>query len=320
MYGFIYITTNHINNKKYIGQRFYDENGRWKNYLGSGLHIKRAIKKYGKENFSKEILQECNSKEELDKAEIYWIDKYNAVESDNFYNIASGGQGGDISIYLSEEQMKDVKDKLSKSHKGLLSGDKNNHSVLTEEQVIEIIDKLLQAESCDDIAKDYGVSYNIIHHIKNHDTWTYLTKDITFPKNRKRRNDGKEVIQYDKKGFIINKFKNIKIASRETNIDYRHISAVCNGKKLSAGGYIWRFKGDDFNKYRIERVGISIDKYDLDGIYVDTYFSLNDANNSISYGKVESVLYGNAKSAGGFYWCKSGETFIIPSYSKKSQT
>ena len=47
MYGFIYITTNHINGKKYIGQRKYDKQGKWKEYLGSGVVLSKAIKKYG---------------------------------------------------------------------------------------------------------------------------------------------------------------------------------------------------------------------------------------------------------------------------------
>lgn len=53
MYGFIYITTNHINVKRYIGQRKYDKNEKWKTYLGSGIILTRAIEKYGKENFFK---------------------------------------------------------------------------------------------------------------------------------------------------------------------------------------------------------------------------------------------------------------------------
>lgn len=62
MYGFIYITTNHINGKKYIGQKNYDKNGRWKEYLGSGIILKQAIQKYGVDNFSKEIIEECETK------------------------------------------------------------------------------------------------------------------------------------------------------------------------------------------------------------------------------------------------------------------
>ena len=73
MYGFIYITTNHINGKKYIGQKKYDKSGKWKKYLGSGLALKNAITKYGVENFSKEIIEELNSVQKNNNALILVI-------------------------------------------------------------------------------------------------------------------------------------------------------------------------------------------------------------------------------------------------------
>lgn len=319
MYGFIYITTNHINNKKYIGQRKYDKNDKWKDYLGSGIHIKRAIQKYGKENFSKEILEECESKEILDQKEKYWISYYNAVESMDFYNIANGGQGGDIYLYLNDEQTNVVKDKLSKSHKGLNSGEKCSKAILTECQVKEIIDMLLKSYTSIEIAEKFGVRKNIIHNIKNHKTWKHLTENLNFPNNRKQRNDGKEVVQYSMDGTIIQTYNSIQEAAKITGIDKRHISAICNGKKNSftANNYVWRFNGDEFDKYQILRDHVSIDKYDKYGNYLNTYNSIKEANDSISFGDVQSVLYGKAKSAGGFYWCKSDEHFSLPNYSKK---
>lgn len=88
---YIYITTNLINNKKYIGQHYgaIDDN-----YLGSGTYITQAIDKYGKENFIKEILEICNQ-ETIDEREKYWIDYYNAVEDNMYYNLREGGSGGD---------------------------------------------------------------------------------------------------------------------------------------------------------------------------------------------------------------------------------
>lgn len=78
---YIYLTTNLINNKKYIGQHDGEEND---SYLGSGTYFLRAVKKYGKEKFKKEILEICDSQEKLDKAERKWIKKYNAVEDEKF--------------------------------------------------------------------------------------------------------------------------------------------------------------------------------------------------------------------------------------------
>jgi len=82
MYGFIYITTNHINGKKYIGQKKYDKYNHWKTYLGSGILLSRAINKYGRENFSKEIIEECETRDKLNAREKYWIFYHDAVNSD----------------------------------------------------------------------------------------------------------------------------------------------------------------------------------------------------------------------------------------------
>ena len=98
MYGFIYLTTNKINGKKYIGMC---KNTHRNGYLGSGMLLKKAIRKYGKENFERIVLEECETLERLSKAEEHWIKFYNAVESDEFYNLTTGGFGGN-SDYLKE--------------------------------------------------------------------------------------------------------------------------------------------------------------------------------------------------------------------------
>ena len=92
MYGYIYLTTNLINNKKYIGQHKASQFDT--KYKGSGKILSKAIKKYGFDNFKTEILYECSSKEELDSKEKYYILLYNADLSSDFYNITPGGSGG----------------------------------------------------------------------------------------------------------------------------------------------------------------------------------------------------------------------------------
>lgn len=115
---YVYITTNLINGKRYIGQH----NGTLDDsYIGSGVALLTAIKKYSKSNFKKEILQICLTQEELDNAEKYWINKYNAVSDKNFYNIAEGGLGGNPIAGLSEEEETERRRKISEA----LKGDKN---------------------------------------------------------------------------------------------------------------------------------------------------------------------------------------------------
>jgi group I intron endonuclease len=84
----IYKTVNVLNGKFYIGQDSKNN----PEYLGSGTLLKRAIKKYGEENFIKETVEVCFTKEELNEREKYWIKETKAQEIG--YNIAEGGQGG----------------------------------------------------------------------------------------------------------------------------------------------------------------------------------------------------------------------------------
>ena len=85
----IYQIRNLINNKKYIGRDSWNRN----RYFGGGKSIKSALKKYGKENFKKEIIEYCNSKEELLEREAYWLKFYNVVEDPNYYNMTLSSKG-----------------------------------------------------------------------------------------------------------------------------------------------------------------------------------------------------------------------------------
>ena len=96
----IYKITNLINNKCYIGQTIKTAEQRWKEHQSHafGSHpndqnktLYKAIRKYGLENFTFEVLQDnIETFEQLDKAEIYWIDYYNSFVKG--YNENFGGQ------------------------------------------------------------------------------------------------------------------------------------------------------------------------------------------------------------------------------------
>lgn len=92
----IYKITNLVNGRWYIGKHI----GTDPSYMGSGKLLKQAFKKYGKESFIKEILEICNSEEELNLREIYWISTTDAVNNPDSYNLAQGGSGGDLSKFI----------------------------------------------------------------------------------------------------------------------------------------------------------------------------------------------------------------------------
>jgi len=87
MFYTIYKTTNLINNKFYIGK--HQTTNLDDGYLGSGKLLNYAIKKYGVENFVKEIIQIFDNEKDMNQAE-----KELVVLSEQSYNLVEGGQGG----------------------------------------------------------------------------------------------------------------------------------------------------------------------------------------------------------------------------------
>jgi hypothetical protein len=85
----IYKITNTINDKYYIGRHSTDNVN--DGYMGSGLWIKNAIRKYGRENFIKEILDEANSSPELWELEKKYVNE-DVVKDENSYNMCVGGK------------------------------------------------------------------------------------------------------------------------------------------------------------------------------------------------------------------------------------
>lgn len=130
----IYKIKNLINGKVYIGQSV-DIYKRWGDHksmaiaekykIGYDYPLYRAFRKYGLENFSFEVIEECD-REELNEREMYYIESYRSYikyEDSNGYNQTLGGDGA-----LGKEFSEETKIKISKANKGKLVGGKNPSS------------------------------------------------------------------------------------------------------------------------------------------------------------------------------------------------
>lgn len=130
----IYRITNNVNGYTYIGQHKTSSILKDDGYMGSGLLIKAAYKKYGIENFTKTIITIGISKKEADILETFYIKK-ERYEGKAQYNIADGAFGGDTSKFIdyskvsnalkgkpkSYEHKQKLKGEFSKEHKENLS-------------------------------------------------------------------------------------------------------------------------------------------------------------------------------------------------------
>lgn len=96
----IYKTTNLINGKIYIGKNKHNNS----KYLGSGRRLIKAIQKYGRDFFLKEIVEYCVSNEYMSEREKYWIDYFDSTNRLIGYNLTKGGEGGDTFTLRSDSE------------------------------------------------------------------------------------------------------------------------------------------------------------------------------------------------------------------------
>lgn len=106
-YGIIYMFTNKVNNKKYIGQTISEKNRYYSHFYNGAKecqYFHAAISKYGKDNFDYEVLYRSELfedtkenkrliKKTLNDKEQFFIKKYNTVDREKGYNITIGGDG-----------------------------------------------------------------------------------------------------------------------------------------------------------------------------------------------------------------------------------
>lgn len=125
----IYKITNLINGKIYIGQ---DSNNN-PNYYGSGVLINKAIKKYGIENFKKDVIEYCNSIDELNEAEIRNIKEYKSRVEFGNYNLTDGGDG-------LKNASKQTRKLMSDRMLGCIPWNKDKKGIYSENTLIKMSD------------------------------------------------------------------------------------------------------------------------------------------------------------------------------------
>lgn len=94
MYGHIYLITNTVNDKHYVGQTKRDPEIRFQEYRRGcyNVYLQRAFDRYGINNFKFEVIDYADSPEELDRKETNYILKYDSF-GENGYNLCLGRNG-----------------------------------------------------------------------------------------------------------------------------------------------------------------------------------------------------------------------------------
>lgn len=147
----IYLITNKVNGKKYVGQTCKTIENRWKKHVSDAMGVRKkrcdylwnAIKKYGPNSFRLEKLRSAKSKEQANEFEKMWISMFWSDSKDYGYNLTKGGAGLlEPSLAtrlklrlgrLGKKQSDETKQRISKAKKGNIASfryDLSNDEIL----------------------------------------------------------------------------------------------------------------------------------------------------------------------------------------------
>ena len=274
VYGYVYKITNNINGKIYVGATTHSIMQRWREHINTAYGnskdnkslFKKAIRKYGKENFTVEMIKRCYGKNELNNSEIEWIEKMNSFafkDNSNGYNSTIGGMG--------------------------IIGYSNNTPVckidIVKGKVIEIFNSIREAEV------NIGVRICTIDK-KNHTSGGYYymyKKDVD-------KYSEEELITYvhsrfdyllyqlDENGKIINIYKDVADLKKKTNVsNVGNIVSCCLGSRRLFHNYQWCYQkdlNDRINKKPRDIIKTSkkINQYSLSGKFIREWNSIIEAS------------------------------------------
>jgi group I intron endonuclease len=213
----LYKTTCLITGRYYIGMHssYKLDDG----YMGSGKRLRRSIRKYGKENHVREIIELFKSRDLLVEAEKNYI-TVNMIKDNNCMNLMSGGTGG-LTRGFGWKHSAETKLKISKGNKGKKLSEKTKQKIS-----VKVSETLIGNKRAVGNKSWVGRKHSKDALIKMRDNHP-LTK---------------EVEMYDLNNNLINTFKSLHEAEFKTGNLRKHISRCCRGLAKTCGKHIWKFK------------------------------------------------------------------------------
>ena len=154
---YIYKITNMVNGKVYIGQSIRPIEKRFQRHINDAVnnvldtHFARAIRTYGEENFRLELVETCNTQEELNLREQYWIRYYDSIHNGYNETDAIYKRGGNTYFSKTENEMVEISDKIRQSK----IGSKNPHS-----RSVKVFNVMTNEEHIFDTVKDCQEFFN----------------------------------------------------------------------------------------------------------------------------------------------------------------
>ena len=235
----IYKHTNKINGKCYIGQTKQTVNIRWANGLGYNPYNNpkncifwNAIKKYGWDNFTHQILEDnIKEQEDANNREIYWIKYYNSYigfDNSNGYNMTLGGKGGEHLGYpvyqIDKKTLKIINEFPSTAEASRQFGSESNSS---------------QIRRCCDGIKHSAKGYLWCYKKNYSENWRPKQNKLVSP-----------IYQIDENLEVIKRYDSITECVNKTGFSGGSIVSCCLRKQRKANNYFWCYISDYNEKWK----------------------------------------------------------------------
>lgn len=286
---YIYKATNKINGKSYVGQTCDFRSRVWQHqrcYEKEDCDFHRAIKEFGFDNFSWEIIETCESEDRACELEKYYIEKFNTYRDG--YNMTKGGKGAPyhnaravVLLTLDGQYIKSYDSAMDAEIDGF-------HNT----------DVLLNCKGKRRQTKGYMFMFE--DEYKSNGAKTY---------RKPEPNGMRSIIQCDMKGNFIHKFKSLQEAARITGANRTTISGVLSNTYKSANGYIFVYEEDfpikDLSIYKKRKKGRKVAQVDAkSGEIIRVFDRISEAGESlgVNYKAIHKVIDKEGRTAYGYKW------------------
>ena len=252
MSGYIYLITNKLNQKKYVGQTHKTIQERYKEHLKTAQrantrHLYLAMNKYGVDNFTVQELEYVADDSQLDSREQYWIKYYDSYY--NGYNETLGGSGyikydytEIYNYYISHQHhTKETADYFDCDISVVLSArrhynDNPSEWFISENIQQQILQEVIDEKTDNEIAHQFNIHPDSVRRIK---------RKNNIPKNfYQKEKQAKRIVGIEKSTGKQHHFKSIRDAARWLgNINYhQNINACLHKRQKTAYGYEWFYE------------------------------------------------------------------------------
>lgn len=286
---YIYKATNIINGKSYIGQTRNYHTRVWQHlrcYEKEDCAFHKALKEYGKDNFTWEIIETCNNRNKSIELEKHYIEFYDTYH--NGYNENRGGVGGHNARPVVM---------LTKNGEFIRRYDSACDAKIDGFHDSDIL-LCCKETSKKQVCKGYMFMFED-EYLKN-GARKYIEPK---PPNTKT------IIQCDMNGNFIAKYDSVNDAAKKTGAYRPTISMVLSKKYKSANGFIFVYENEfpikDLSIYRVELKGRKISQIDIEsGKVIKMFDRISDAGKElgVNYKAIHKVLDKPNRTAYGYRW------------------